>query len=41
MATEGSCRQRVGAFAGMLTGSVSTHRVSNAHCPVVVVRGAA
>ncbi|HEY2313239.1 MAG TPA: universal stress protein [Streptosporangiaceae bacterium] len=30
-----------GAFAGMLTGSVSTHRVSNAHCPVVVVRGAA
>jgi nucleotide-binding universal stress UspA family protein len=30
-----------GAFAGMLTGSVSMHCVNNAHCPVVVVRGAA
>jgi nucleotide-binding universal stress UspA family protein len=29
-----------GAFAGMLTGSVSIHCVNNAHCPVVVVRGA-
>ncbi len=29
-----------GAFAGMLAGSVSMHCVSNAHCPVVVVRGA-
>ena len=48
MATEGSSGQRVvvgvdrsGAFAGMLTGSVSIHCVNNAHCPVVVVRGAA
>lgn len=30
-----------GAFAGMLTGSVSIHCVNNAHCPVVVVRGTA
>lgn len=30
-----------GAFAGMLTGSVSTHCVTGAHCPVVVVRGTA
>jgi nucleotide-binding universal stress UspA family protein len=30
-----------GAFAGMLTGSVSMHCVNNAHCPVVVVRGPA
>jgi len=29
-----------GAFAGMLTGSVSMHCVSNAHCSVVVVRRA-
>ena len=29
-----------GAFAGMRTGSVSIHCVNNAHCPVVVVRGA-
>jgi nucleotide-binding universal stress UspA family protein len=29
-----------GAFAGMQTGSVSMHCVNNAHCPVVVVRGA-
>jgi len=29
-----------GAFAGMLTGSVSIHCVNNAYCPVVVVRGA-
>ena len=28
-----------GAFAGMLTGSVSIHCVNNARCPVVVVRG--
>jgi nucleotide-binding universal stress UspA family protein len=28
-----------GAFAGMLTGSVSIHCVNNAGCPVVVVRG--
>jgi nucleotide-binding universal stress UspA family protein len=30
-----------GAFTGMLSGSVSIHCVNNAHCPVVVVRGAA
>jgi nucleotide-binding universal stress UspA family protein len=30
-----------GAFAGMLTGSVSMHCVNSAHCPVVVVRRAA
>jgi nucleotide-binding universal stress UspA family protein len=30
-----------GAFAGMLTGSVSNHCVNNTHCPVVVVRGTA
>jgi nucleotide-binding universal stress UspA family protein len=30
-----------GAFAGMLTGSVSMHCVNNAQCPVVVVRGPA
>lgn len=30
-----------GAFAGMLTGSVSMHCVNNANCPVVVVRGPA
>jgi nucleotide-binding universal stress UspA family protein len=29
-----------GAFTGMLVGSVSIHCVTNAHCPVVVVRGA-
>jgi nucleotide-binding universal stress UspA family protein len=29
-----------GAFTGMMTGSVSMHCVNNAHCPVVVVRGA-
>jgi nucleotide-binding universal stress UspA family protein len=29
-----------GAFIGMMTGSVSMHCVNNAHCPVVVVRGA-
>ena len=28
-----------GAFAGMLLGSVSEHCVSNAHCPVLVIRG--
>jgi nucleotide-binding universal stress UspA family protein len=28
-----------GAFPGMPLGSVSAHRVSSAHCPVVVVRG--
>jgi nucleotide-binding universal stress UspA family protein len=28
-----------GAFTGMLVGSVSLHCVSNAACPVVVVRG--
>lgn len=28
-----------GAFTGMLVGSVSMHCVSNAACPVVVVRG--
>jgi nucleotide-binding universal stress UspA family protein len=28
-----------GEFAGMLLGSVSEHCVSNAHCPVLVVRG--
>jgi nucleotide-binding universal stress UspA family protein len=46
MATEGSSGQRVvvgvdgpGAFAGMLTGSVSIHWVNKAGCPVVV-RGA-
>lgn len=27
-----------GEFAGMLLGSVSSHCVTNAHCPVVVVR---
>ena len=27
-----------GAFTGMLVGSVSTHRVTHATCPVVVVR---
>ncbi len=30
-----------GAFTGMLVGSVSIHCVSNAACPVVVVRGRA
>jgi nucleotide-binding universal stress UspA family protein len=29
-----------GAFTGMLVGSVSIHCVTNAYCPVVVVRGA-
>jgi nucleotide-binding universal stress UspA family protein len=29
-----------GKFTGMLSGSVSMHCVNNAHCPVVVVRGA-
>ena len=28
-----------GAFPGMLVGSVSIHCVTNARCPVVVVRG--
>lgn len=28
-----------GRFVGMLLGSVSMHCVSQAHCPVVVVRG--
>jgi nucleotide-binding universal stress UspA family protein len=28
-----------GAFTGMLVGSVSIHCVTQAHCPVVVVRG--
>ena len=28
-----------GAFTGMLVGSVSIHCVTNAACPVVVVRG--
>jgi nucleotide-binding universal stress UspA family protein len=28
-----------GEFAGMLLGSVSEHCVTNAHCPVVVMRG--
>jgi nucleotide-binding universal stress UspA family protein len=28
-----------GAFAGMLIGSVSEHCVTNAHCPVLVLRG--
>ena len=28
-----------GAFTGMLVGSVSIHCVTNASCPVVVVRG--
>jgi nucleotide-binding universal stress UspA family protein len=28
-----------GEFSGMLIGSVSEHCASNAHCPVVVVRG--
>ena len=30
-----------GAFTGMLVGSVSMHCVTNAECPVVVVRGRA
>jgi nucleotide-binding universal stress UspA family protein len=29
-----------GKFTGMLSGSVSMHCVTSAHCPVVVVRGA-
>jgi nucleotide-binding universal stress UspA family protein len=28
-----------GEFAGMLLGSVSQHCTTNAHCPVVVIRG--
>jgi nucleotide-binding universal stress UspA family protein len=28
-----------GAFTGMLVGSVSIHCVTNAQCPVVVIRG--
>lgn len=28
-----------GAFVGMLLGSVATHLITHAHCPVVVVRG--
>jgi nucleotide-binding universal stress UspA family protein len=28
-----------GSFAGMLLGSVSEHCVTNAHCPVLVMRG--
>jgi nucleotide-binding universal stress UspA family protein len=27
-----------GAFTGMLLGSVSEHCVTNAHCPVLVLR---
>jgi nucleotide-binding universal stress UspA family protein len=27
-----------GSFAGMLLGSVSMHCVTQAHCPVVVIR---
>lgn len=30
-----------GAITGVLIGSVSIHCVTHAHCPVVVVRGAA
>jgi nucleotide-binding universal stress UspA family protein len=30
-----------GRFSGMLMGSVSTHCVEHANCPVVVVRGEA
>jgi nucleotide-binding universal stress UspA family protein len=42
MANEGGIAQgRHGAFTGMLVGSVSMHCVSNAACPVVVIRGRA
>ena len=36
MSSEGSHGH--GAFTGMLVGSVSIHCVTNAFCPVVVVR---
>ena len=49
MADDGEARQVVAvdawhypaafAFTGMLVGSVSTHCVTSAACPVVVVRG--
>ncbi|HXB47400.1 MAG TPA: universal stress protein [Streptosporangiaceae bacterium] len=40
MANEGAIAEvRHGAFTGMLVGSVIMHCVSNAACPVVVIRG--